>query len=179
MTDSSKAPIVNIDTILEDPDFTDTNPRRGDAFEAQLGFIGAKLGTRQIGINLTVVPPRSKAWPRHYHYINDEMFIVLSGAGTLHYGNQDYPVKAMDVIHIEAGTGIPFQIENDSDDNLRYLALSGMQTADLFHYTDSDKYGIMANGTPLRTFPSKGLDKFMRVIRADMAAEYWEGELKD
>lgn len=178
-TPTADRPIVNIDAILDDPDHSDTNPRRG-SFEARFGLIGRALGTEQIGINVTEVPPLSKAWPRHYHYINDEIFVILSGRGVLHHGERDHPLAPGDVVYIKAGTGIPFQIENDREDApLRYLALSSMQSADLFHYPDSGKYGIMAGGVPLRSVPMPGLDKFTRFIPGDAKAGYWDGELSE
>ncbi|MBC6408259.1 MAG: cupin domain-containing protein [Rhodobacteraceae bacterium] len=68
-------------------------------------------------------PPKSKAaFPRHYHYQNDELFVILEGRETLHYGDTDYPLKPMDVVSILAGTGLPFQIDNTGDNEMRYLA---------------------------------------------------------
>jgi uncharacterized cupin superfamily protein len=96
-------PIVNWEDVLSNPEFTDVNGPRGQ-FHATLGLVGKALGTKNIGINVTVVPAGKKAWPRHYHFSNDELFIVLSGEGTLHYGDQDHPIKTDDVISIEAGT---------------------------------------------------------------------------
>ncbi|MEM6887835.1 MAG: cupin domain-containing protein [Pseudomonadota bacterium] len=173
---NTNPPVVNIEDVLANPEFCDANPRRGD-FEARFGFVGRALNSRGIGVNITIVPPRSKAFPRHYHYQNDEMFLVLSGVGTLHYGDTDYPLKPMDVISILAGTGIPFQIDNTGDEELRYLALSTMTPTDVFHYPDSNKYGIMANGAPFRALPSDGLPRFAKWVSSDMSVGYWEGEV--
>ena len=173
-----KAPIVNIATVLDDPALTDTNAP-GGGFEARLGFIGKALGTRRLGINVTVVPAGKKAWPRHYHYANDELFVVLEGRGTLHYGDADHPLRAGDVVHIEAGTGIPFQIENTADEELRYLALSTLDHPDVFVYPDSDKIGVMAGGGPMREASDPTKPKLVRFIRADMQVGYWDGEVDD
>ena len=171
----TKPPIANIDDVLATPEFSDTNPKRG-RFQASFGFIGAALQTEGIGINVTRVPPGQKAWPKHYHFIGHEMFVVLSGAGTLHYGDDAHPIKSRDVIFIRAGTGIPFQLENTGEEELEYLALSTMPPADLFHYVDADKHGFMANGAPLRGAMQDGLPKFSRWVSPDMAVGYWEGE---
>ena len=168
-------PIVNIDRILDDPAWSDENPRRG-RFEAKLGFIGRALDTEGIGINVTRVPPGQKAWPRHYHYINHEMFIVLSGTGTLHYGEAEHAIGPRDVVFIRAGTGIPFQIENTGETELEYLSLSTMLPADVFRYTDTGKIGVMARGTPLRDFGDENLPKLARFIAGDMSVGYWDGE---
>ncbi|MEO1732755.1 MAG: cupin domain-containing protein [Pseudomonadota bacterium] len=176
MTKTPIAPVIAIEDVLANPEFCDHNPRRGD-FEARFALIGQALDTRGIGINLTIIPARSKAHPRHYHYINDEMFVILEGTGVLHYGKDDHPLKPMDVVSITAGTGVPFQIENTGDAELRMLALSTMFAADVFHYPDSDKYGVMANGTPFRSMGSDRLPRFAKWVSADMNVPYWRDEV--
>lgn len=165
-------PVVNIQDIANDPDFLLTRARKG-SFEAQLALVGKALGSKGIGINLTIVPPRSKAFPRHYHYHNDEMFIVLVGTGTLHYGDADFPIEPMDVINIEAGTGVPFQIDNTSDTELRYLALSTLDPTDIFVYPDSKKLGIMAKGAPFRDLSGDGLPRLIKFIPAEAEEDYF------
>ena len=175
MPDPARPPVVNIEDVLADPDLTDVNPERG-AFAARFAFIGRALGTDKIGVNLTVVPPGKKAWPRHYHFVNDEMFVVLAGTGVLHYGEQDWPLRPLDVVHIRAGTGIPFQIENTGAQEMRYLAFSTMLPADVFHYPDSDKLGVMANRTPFRSLGATDDIRLAQWLWAGSKVGYWEGE---
>lgn len=176
MTDpADRPPVVNIDAVLADPTLTDTNGPRG-RFHATLGFVGRALGTRNIGVTVTVVPAGRKAWPRHYHFANDEMFVILAGEGTLHYGEADHPLRAGDVVHIEAGTGVPFQIENTSAAELRYLALSTLRHPDVFVYPDSDKVGFVAGTGPMRPDTADGRPRLIHFLREDMRAGYWDGE---
>jgi len=168
-------PVVSIDDVLANPALCDRNGPRGE-FDATLGFVGKALRSRNIGATVTVVPAGKRAWPRHYHYANDELFVILSGRGTLIYGNDDFPLKANDVVSIVAGTGIPFQIVNTSDEELRYLAISTLNHPDVFVYPDSDKVGVMAGGPPMREAPEGG-EKFVRFIRADHRVGYWDGEV--
>jgi len=175
MTDRPPPPIANAEDVLADPEACVVFPERG-AFAARLAPVGRVLGTTKIGINMTVVPPGRKAFPRHYHFVNDEAFVILSGTGTLHYGDTDHPLRPLDVVHIAAGTGIPFQIENTGTRELRYLALSSMIPADVFHYVDADKYGVMANGVPFHALDTEGLPRFARWIWPETDVGYWEGE---
>ncbi len=168
--------IANLFDVLADPEHVMHRERRGK-YQSSLALVGKVLGTKGIGINMTVVPPRSAAFPRHYHFVADELFVVLEGSGTLHYGEADYPLRPMDVISIQGGTGIPFQIENSSDLELRYLALSTMEQADVFHYPDSGKYGIMARGVPFRDLSGvEGLPRFSRFVPSDVGVGYYDGE---
>ena len=178
MSDRKQSPVVNINDVVASAEWTEINPRRDD-FEARFAFIGKALGTKGIGLNLTIVPPHSKAFPRHYHYQNDELFVILEGTGVLHFGDEDHPVKPMDVVSILAGTGIPFQIDNTGDVEMRYLALSTMTPTDVFHYPDSDKYGVMANGAPFRDLGDTDLPRFAHWFSSEMQVDYWDGELKD
>ena len=168
-------PVVNINEIANDPDFVLIRDRKG-SFEAKLALIGKALGTNGMGINLTMVPPHSKAFPRHYHYHNDEMFILLEGTGILHFGDEDIPLKPFDVVHIEAGTGIPFQIDNISDQELRYLALSTLDPTDIAVYPDSNKMGLFAKGAPFRDLSGDGLPRLTKFIAVEEEVDYYHRE---
>ena len=169
-------PLCNIDDILSQPEFCDHTPERGD-YEARFGFIGRALGSKKIGMNITIVPAGKTAFPRHFHYINDEMFVVLAGTGTLHHGDTDHPLRPMDVIYIEAGTGIPVQIENTGTQELRYLALSSMDPADVFVYPDSQKVGVMALATPFRDLSDDhAAAPFRKWVLLEDNVPYWRGE---
>ena len=82
----------------------------------------------------------------------------------------------MDVIHIAAGTGIPFQIDNTSDAELRYLALSTLDPTVVFVYPDSNKLGIMAKGAPFRDLSGEGLERLIKFIPAETEEDYYYRE---
>ncbi len=170
-----RKPVVNIQEVASNSDYLITRQRQGN-FEAQLALIGKALGTKRIGINLTIVPAHSKAFPRHYHYQNDEMFIILEGTGILHFGDEDFPLRPMDVINIEAGTGVPFQIDNTSAGELRYLALSTLDPTDVFVYPDSNKLGIIAKGAPFRDLSGEGLQRLIKFVPAETEVDYYHRE---
>ncbi|MEO0818957.1 MAG: cupin domain-containing protein [Pseudomonadota bacterium] len=177
MAVNGRSPVVNIDKVLADPGTSQAHGPRGP-FEARLGLIGHALGSNRIGINVTVVPAGKRAWPRHWHYGNDELFVVLDGAGTLHYGEADYPLAAGDVVHISAGTGVPFQIENTSGADLRYLAISTQDAPDVVVYPDSGKTGIFAGKAPLGPAPA-GRPAIVRFVPDSASAGYWHGEVEE
>jgi uncharacterized cupin superfamily protein len=75
----------------------------GRAFAARLGRVGPLIGARKLGCQLHIVRAGKKAFPRHAHHANEEMFFILSGAGTYCVGAETFPIRANDVIAAPAG----------------------------------------------------------------------------
>ncbi len=159
-------PILNV----EDVEYTEWS--NGAGFEAKLGPVALRLGARKLGYRIVLLPPGKKAWPFHLHHINEEMFFVLEGTGTLRYGEHRHPIKAGDMICCPPGTGNAHQIINTSPGDLKYLAVSSMEPAEVAEYPDSGKFAAMAGGAP-------GGDRAHRrfwVAPQDAVVDYWEGE---
>ena len=146
---------------------------RGSAFEAKLGAMATRLGAKKLGYRVVVLPPGKKAWPFHLHHVNEEMFFVLEGTGTLRFGERHYAVKPGDVICCPPGPGTAHQIVNTSQQDLKYLAVSTMEPAEVAEYPDSGKFAAMVGRAP-------GGDRSQRafwvVAKTDAAVDYWEGE---
>jgi uncharacterized cupin superfamily protein len=62
-------------------------------YQARMGLIGPKVGARQLGYNLTVVPLGKRAFPLHSHRVNEEMFFILEGNGEIRIGEKTYPIR--------------------------------------------------------------------------------------
>ena len=58
---------------------------------------------KQMGLSVDIVPPGKRACPYHFHYVEEEMFIVLQGSGTLRVAGEMLPISAGDVMFIPAG----------------------------------------------------------------------------
>jgi uncharacterized cupin superfamily protein len=162
----SNRPLINLDEVpLE-------SHAHGMRFEASTGAIAPLIGARKLGYRLVVVPAGKCAWPYHLHHVNEEMFFILDGSGTLRLGDARYPVRAGDVIAAPPGMGRAHQLINTSDRELRYLAVSTMEAPDVFEYPDSGKFGVFAGAAPGaetgRTFSYFG--------RQDSELDYWAGE---
>lgn len=115
----------------------------GRAFAAKLGRVGPLIGARKLGCMLHIVPPGKKAFPRHAHHANEEMFFVLSGDGTYRVGAESLPIRANDLIAAPAGDGeTAHQIINTGGDELRYLAFSTHNDPDVVEYPDSGKFAV-------------------------------------
>ena len=145
----------------------------GDRHEFHVGWAGVALGSKKLGFNVTVVPPGKRAWPYHLHHVNEEMYFVLEGRGSIRIGKSRHRIRKGDLISLPPGRGSAHQIVNDSKAPLRYLAVSTMEAPDVAEYPDSGKLGIFA-GTPPGRRPTKGALRHW--TRVGDGVDFWEGE---
>lgn len=157
---ASKLPIANVNEVATVP------YGKGDTFQAALAGIGRDLGAKKIGCTLVVLEPGKRAWPYHLHYAEEEMFVILEGEGMIRYDGEEHPVHTGDVIFTPTGPNTAHQIVNNSSSNLRYLALSSLEPAEVCYYPDSDKYGSY--------FGDGEEGQFVAPANAD--TDYWVGE---
>lgn len=147
--------------------------RHGDRYEARFGALARHTGARKLGYRLVILPPGKRAWPRHAHHVNEELFVILSGRGTALIGEDRVPIREGDVVAAPPDPAEPHQIVNDSNSDLRYLAVSTMEEPDVIAYPDSHKIGVLAGAAP-------GGDKNKRTVswfgHRDAGLDYWEGE---
>tara|TARA_B100001123_G_C14536827_1_gene720616 strand:- start:73 stop:303 length:231 start_codon:yes stop_codon:yes gene_type:complete len=71
-----------------------------------------------------------KSCPFHNHQVNEEMFLIIEGSGLLRFGKDEYTIQKNDIIARPAGgKDVAHQIINNSDSDLKYLALSTKEMA--------------------------------------------------
>jgi len=145
---------------------------KGDQFNAQRAPVSAQIGAEKLGYAVIKLKPGKRAWPYHSHYVNEEMFYVIQGEGTLRHADEDYPIRAGDFISSPPDPDQPHQIINTSDQELTYIALGTEEPTDVFLYPDSGKYGVWHGTT--RDPDSAG--NFRVFARKDTAVDYWDGE---
>ena len=58
---------------------------RNERFGSRHVAIGAPLGAKKLGYNVTEIAPGKRAFPYHFHYVNEELFLVVEGTGELRY----------------------------------------------------------------------------------------------
>ena len=139
-------------------------------FKAKVNRLGPLIGAKQIGCSVVEVPVGKKAWPKHSHSVNEELFLILSGNGTLHYGEQNQKVSEGDLISCPANIDVAHQIENTGHTPLKYLAFGTQQEPEICHYPDSDKYGVYDNRN------TKDKPELYILTRAENSLDYYDGE---
>ena len=167
----TRRPFVN----LSDIELMSQTPQKPDAgFEARFAPIAAPLGATKLGCRLTVVPPGKKAFPHHVHHVNDELFVILSGEGTLRFGAEEYRVGSGDVIVCPAGgADRAHQLINTSSGELRYLSISSLDLPEVAEYTDGGKFGVYSVTAAEATPPARRL---VFLGRTASGVDYFDGE---
>jgi uncharacterized cupin superfamily protein len=169
-------PVINIaDIELQPrPAAFAANGEAAERFDARIGQIAPLIGARQLGYNITAVPPGKRAFPFHNHRVNEEMFFILEGSGELRYGENTYPVRPGDVIACPAGDkGRAHSILNSGEAELRYLAVSTKRSPEIAEYPDSGKFGVLAQFADESGSESR---MFFHIDREGEGLDYWEGE---
>ena len=157
-------PILNLD----DPALVFDDVEENGFYTSKRATIGSRIGARQLGYNLSVVPPGKAQCPFHSHRGEEEMFLVLEGEGELRYGSERHPIRRHDVIACPTGGPVTaHQIVNTGTSDLRYLALSNLCDIEICEYPDSGK---LLAGAGSRETGVRGM------FRTDSAVGYYDGE---
>lgn len=156
-------PIANLDEVTFDD--VEENGR----YTSSRALFSDAIGARQLGYNLTVLPPGKAQCPFHPHHGEEEMFLILEGEGELRFGDQRYPIRRYDVIACPTGgAAVAHQIVNTGTTTMRYLAVSTRAEIDVCEYPDSGKISVSTSrhGEP-------GLHK---IFRAESDVDYYDRE---
>lgn len=162
----TKVPLLNINSLkLEEWG-------HGERYAARIGTLSRQLGAEKLGYRLVELEPGKCGWPAHAHYVNEEMFFILEGEGTLQIAGNEYPLQSGDVVAIPPGPETPHRIINTSELILRYLAVSTMEAPDVIEYPDSGKVGVFVGAAPGGAKEKRRLGEFFRHTDS---RDYWEG----
>ncbi len=145
-------------TIVATRDVPPEPMRHGDV-DSQWRDLGVAAGSVLSGINHVAVAPGARSYPFHCHGAEEEMFVVLVGAGTLRLGNKRHAVKAGHVIARPPGTRVAHQFIA-GDGGLALLAWGTREANDVVWYPDSKKVNLRGIGIRARIEP----------------LDYWDGE---
>jgi len=156
-------PFVNLDEVK----FTDVE--ENGFYTSKRAQFSAAIGARQLGYNLTELPPGSAQCPFHSHRAEEEMFLILEGEGELRFGNQTYGIRKHDVIACPTGgPDTAHQIINTGSVTMRYLALSVLADVEVCEYPDSSKVGVFASGA--------NAPRLRKLVRSESEVDYYDRE---
>lgn len=158
-------PIMNVD----DAKFDDIE--ENGFYTSSRAAIGARIGAKKLGYNLTLLPPGRAQCPFHAHRAEEEMFLILEGEGELRYGEKRYPLRPLDVIACPTGgPETAHQIINTGETPMRYLSLSTLSEVEVCEYPDGGKIGVFAG--------ARGDGRLRKLFRAESDVDYYDREAK-
>ncbi|MBI5919515.1 MAG: cupin domain-containing protein [Nitrosomonadales bacterium] len=168
-------PILNIadaELLPRPPGFAPTG-EIAERYDARIARVSAQLGAQKLGYNITSVPPGKRAFPPHSHRFNEEMFMVLEGAGEVTIGKETYPIRQGDIVALlTGGPESAHVVTNTGSTELKYLAVSTRISPEICDYPTTGKFGVFAELPP----STEGKPGFFRHVgRESLAADYWEG----
>lgn len=118
--------------------------------------LGKAAGARASGLNHVVLEAGGQGAPAHCHSHEEEMFVVLDGAGTLELwprganAPEEHPLRGGDVVSRPAGTGVSHTIRPGAD-GIGYLAYGTREPTDMRYYPQSGRVSIPGLGIALRS----------------------------
>ena len=132
--------------------------------------LGDAADGEQLGCSLYELPPGKRSWPYHYHTANEEAIYVLAGEGFLRAENGEHDLTAGDYVTFPADESGGHQVVNDSDNALRYLAVSTMNDPDVTVYPEMEKLGVYVGAPP----GGRGERSLHGYYPIDADVEYWD-----
>lgn len=156
-------PVMNLDEV----EFG--NVEQNGIYTSSRATISGHIGARNLGYNLTVLPPGKVQCPFHCHHGEEEMFFILEGEGELRFGEQRFPIRPHDVIACPpGGPEVAHQIINTGTTTMRYLSLSTLVEVEACEYPDLRKVMIFAGKQGNRTL--------RKMFRAENTVDYYDRE---
>jgi uncharacterized cupin superfamily protein len=156
-------PLMNLDAVAFD-DIEDNG-----LYTSRRGQISDLIGAKNLGYNLTELPPGKAQCPFHNHHGEEEMFFILEGTGELRFGEQRYPLRPFDAVACPpGGPEVAHQIINTGVTVMRYLSLSTLVELEACEYPDSQKVMIAAG--------PRGARGLRKMFRAETTVDYYDRE---
>ena len=141
---------------------------RAPLYESLCARLAPGTAAQKLGASIDTVAPGKRSCPYHFHHVQEEMFVVLEGAGTLRVAGELLPLRAGDVVFIPPGPAYPHQILNTSNAPLKYLSIGTRESPEICEYPDSGKFAA--------TLTADGEQRFDVLQRKGCNLDYWDGE---
>jgi len=119
--------------------------KTGDWPGAAVRALGAAAGSVKAGLNHVALDPDAAGAPPHCHALEEEMFIVLEGTGTLILGDDEHPLRAGDAVARPPSTGVAHSLRA-GEQGMRYLAYGTRVAGDSVYYPGRRKIRMRGLG---------------------------------
>ena len=124
----------------------------------EMAEVGRLLGAEKLGYLAARLHRGDHFCPYHWHTMEEELFVVMSGTPTLRTPHGTFVLRSGDVIAFPTNSGGAHRIWNDADEDAVVLMIANMDPGDVCYYPDSRKVMIGDPGPVVRDNPE--LDYF-------------------
>jgi uncharacterized cupin superfamily protein len=106
---------------------------------------GVAAGAAQAGLNHVVLDPNTPGAPSHCHALEEELFVVLEGGGTLTLGEEELALRCGDVVARPPATGVAHAFRA-GEHGMSYLAYGTRVAGDSVYYPEQRKVRLRGLG---------------------------------
>jgi uncharacterized cupin superfamily protein len=110
--------------------------------------LGAAAGAVKAGLNHVTLPAGAGGAPPHCHALEEELFFVLEGSGTLKLGDEEHPLRPGDVVARPPSTGVAHSLQG-GEGGMTYLAYGTRLPGDSVYYPKTGKVRLRGLGVTL------------------------------
>jgi len=122
--------------------------------------LGRALGSVRSTLAHMTIAAGYEGFPPHCHSLDEELFVVLEGAGVVVVGDEEIPVRPGTVVDRSPSTKVAHSFRASDGADLVYLVYGDLPPNDICFYPRSGKISFRGVGVMGRIEP----------------LEYWEGE---
>src|SRR6266850_332325 len=128
----------------------------GEGIAVEIRDPARKLGSIHSGFRVYRLAPGKQATRLHRHLLQEEMYVILTGTGTLRHGDREVPVKAGDFILYLAGDPAPHTFINKGSEPMEYLATGNRVSYEVCEYPEEGTVYVEALDKTLRAEEVEG-----------------------
>jgi uncharacterized cupin superfamily protein len=125
-------------------------------FDGRARRCGQAAGASATGLNHVILPAGGQGAPAHCHSLEEELFVVLDGGGTLELWGRgaerpdEHPLRPGDVVSRPAATGVAHALR-PGEQGITYLAYGTREPSDMCFYPASGRVSLRGLGIALRS----------------------------
>jgi len=127
----------------------------GSPGEVEIRALGCAAGAVKSGLNHVTLAPGADGAPPHCHALEEELFYVLAGSGTLTLGvgaGEEHPLGPGDVIARPPSTGVAHSLRA-GERGMTYLAYGTREPGDSVYYPRTGQIRLRGLGVTIDVSP--------------------------